>query len=80
MTGMASGLMRSLVNDRHGLWAETYLAGALPAMVESLGDYYAAASIAGAPVPPPGVISRAITIQVRADLGCPVKPQRHHLP
>lgn len=33
-------------------------------MVESLGDYFAAASIAGAPVPPPGVISRAISIQV----------------
>jgi len=34
--------------------------GALPAMVESLGDYFAADfSIAGAPVPPPGVIGRA---------------------
>lgn len=33
-------------------------------MVESLGDYYAAARISGAPVPPPDVISRAVTIQV----------------
>jgi nucleobase transporter 1/2 len=32
-------------------------------MVESLGDYFAAADIAGAPVPPPGVISRAIALQ-----------------
>eukprot|EP00884_Botryococcus_braunii_P002860 jgi/Botrbrau1/12575/Bobra.0169s0108.1 len=39
------------------------LAGALSAMVESLGDYYAAARIAGAPVPPPGLISRAVTWQ-----------------
>lgn len=37
--------------------------GALPAMVESLGDYFAAAAIAGAPVPPPGVISRAVALQ-----------------
>jgi nucleobase transporter 1/2 len=40
-----------------------HTAGALPAMVESLGDYFAAADIAGAPVPPPGVISRAIALQ-----------------
>jgi nucleobase transporter 1/2 len=32
-------------------------------MVESLGDYFAAADISGAPVPPPGVISRAIALQ-----------------
>lgn len=37
--------------------------GALPAMVESLGDYFAAADIAGAPVPPPSVISRAVALQ-----------------
>lgn len=49
----------------HISWASTLtmLAGALPAMVESLGDYFAAADIAGAPVPPPGVISRAIALQ-----------------
>lgn len=41
----------------------TMLAGALSAMVESLGDYYAAARIAGAPVPPPAIISRAVFIQ-----------------
>lgn len=41
----------------------TMLAGALSAMVESLGDYYAAARISGAPVPPPDVISRAVSIQ-----------------
>ena len=28
-----------------------------------LGDYYAAARIAGAPVPPPAIISRAVFIQ-----------------
>ncbi|KAF8056380.1 NAT1 [Scenedesmus sp. PABB004] len=46
-------------------WASTltFLAGALPAMVESLGDYFACASIVGAPVPPPPVISRAIALQ-----------------
>eukprot|EP00878_Enallax_costatus_P011584 GHUV01012092.1.p1 GENE.GHUV01012092.1~~GHUV01012092.1.p1 ORF type:complete len:539 (+),score=86.91 GHUV01012092.1:909-2525(+) len=46
-------------------WAGTLtmLAGALPAMVESLGDYFAAADIAGAPVPPPAVISRAVALQ-----------------
>jgi hypothetical protein len=32
-------------------------------MVESLGDYFAAADICGAPVPPPSVISRAIALQ-----------------
>jgi hypothetical protein len=37
--------------------------GALPAMVESLGDYFAAADISGAPVPPPSVISRAVALQ-----------------
>ena len=30
-----------------------------------LGDWYAAARIAGAPVPPPAVMSRATTVQVR---------------
>ncbi|KAK9789229.1 hypothetical protein WJX73_005194 [Symbiochloris irregularis] len=41
----------------------TMLAGALSAMVESLGDYYAAARIAGAPVPPPEIIARAVFVQ-----------------
>ncbi|KAI8476384.1 MAG: permease family-domain-containing protein [Monoraphidium minutum] len=41
----------------------TMLAGALPAMIESLGDYFACAQIAGAPVPPPDVLSRAISWQ-----------------
>ncbi|KAK9835389.1 hypothetical protein WJX81_006828 [Elliptochloris bilobata] len=41
----------------------TMLAGALSALVESLGDWYAAARICGAPVPPPAVISRATTVQ-----------------
>ena len=31
--------------------------------VESLGDYYAAAKICGAPVPPPAVLGRAVTWQ-----------------
>lgn len=41
----------------------TLFAGAISAMVESLGDYYAAASICGAPVPPPAVLGRAVTWQ-----------------
>lgn len=41
----------------------TMLAGALPAMIESLGDYFAAAELAGAPVPPPDVLSRAVAWQ-----------------
>lgn len=32
-------------------------------MVESLGDYYAAARISGAPVPPPDVLARGVTWQ-----------------
>ena len=32
-------------------------------MPGQLGDYYAAARIAGAPVPPPGLISRAVAVQ-----------------
>ncbi len=32
-------------------------------MVESLGDYFAAADICAAPVPPPAVISRAVALQ-----------------
>lgn len=46
-------------------WSSTFtmLAGALSAMVESLGDYYAAARISGAPVPPPAVLARAVTLQ-----------------
>lgn len=41
----------------------TMLAGALPAMIESLGDYYVCSHIAEAPVPPPDVLSRAISWQ-----------------
>ena len=37
------------------------LAGAISACVESLGDYYAAARISGAPVPPPGVLARGLS-------------------
>ncbi|CAK0786722.1 hypothetical protein CVIRNUC_009936 [Coccomyxa viridis] len=46
-------------------WGSTFamLAGAISAMVESLGDYYACARICGAPVPPPAVISRAVAFQ-----------------
>ena len=36
---------------------------ALPVSAQ-LGDYYAAARISGAPVPPPGVITRAVALQV----------------
>ena len=39
------------------------LAGAISAMIESLGDYYAAARISGAPVPPPDVLARGVTWQ-----------------
>jgi len=39
------------------------LAGALPAMIESLGDYYACSQISGAPIPPPDVLSRAVSWQ-----------------
>ena len=38
-------------------------AGAISAMIESLGDYYAAARISGAPVPPPDVLARGVTWQ-----------------
>lgn len=41
----------------------TMFAGAISAMVESLGDYYAAARISGAPVPPPDVLARGVTWQ-----------------
>ncbi|CAL5222118.1 g4434 [Coccomyxa viridis] len=46
-------------------WSSTFamLAGAISAMVESIGDYFAAAKICGAPVPPPDVISRAVGFQ-----------------
>ena len=37
--------------------------GAISAMVESLGDYYAAARISGAPVPPADVLARGVTWQ-----------------
>ena len=45
------------------------LGGALAAFVESLGDYYAAARISGAPVPPPAAVSRAVLFQ---GIGCAV--------
>ena len=41
----------------------TMLAGALPAMVQSVGDYYATARVSGAPPPPPAVVARAVTVQ-----------------
>jgi len=41
----------------------TMFAGAISAMIESLGDYYAAARISGAPVPPPDVLARGVTWQ-----------------
>ncbi|PNW70367.1 hypothetical protein CHLRE_17g716800v5 [Chlamydomonas reinhardtii] len=45
----------------------TMAAGALAAMIESTGDYYACARMCGAPVPPPYVISRGIGAE---GLGC----------
>lgn len=45
------------------------IGGALAAFVESLGDYYAAARICGAPVPPPAAISRGVLFQ---GIGCAV--------
>ncbi|GLC33094.1 hypothetical protein PLESTB_000371000 [Pleodorina starrii] len=45
----------------------TMLAGALAAMIESTGDYYACARMCGAPVPPPYIISRGIGAE---GLGC----------
>lgn len=45
--------------EGHGL----ICTGGLSAMVESLGDYYAAAAISGAPVPPPDVLARGVTWQ-----------------
>ena len=45
------------------------IGGALAAFVESLGDYYAAARISGAPVPPPAAITRAVLLQ---GIGCAI--------
>lgn len=45
------------------------LGGALAAFVESLGDYYAAARISGAPVPPPAAVFRGVLFQ---GIGCAV--------
>lgn len=45
------------------------IGGALAAFVESLGDYYAAARISGAPVPPPAAVSRGVLFQ---GIGCAV--------
>lgn len=39
------------------------LAAIIPAALESIGDYYAAARLAGAPQPPPAVVSRALTVE-----------------
>ena len=46
----------------------TYLT--LAPLGRQLGDWYAAARIAGAPVPPPAVMSRATTVQVRLSMCC----------
>lgn len=43
------------------------LAGYLASMVESIGDYYAAARLSGAPVPDPGTVNRGIGME---GLGC----------
>ncbi|GIL76348.1 hypothetical protein Vretifemale_5964 [Volvox reticuliferus] len=48
----------------------TMLAGALAAMIESTGDYYACARMCGAPVPPPYVISRGIGAEGMGCLMC----------
>ncbi|KAJ9531472.1 hypothetical protein QJQ45_015063 [Haematococcus lacustris] len=45
----------------------TMAAGALAAMIESVGDYYACARMAGAPVPPGYVIGRGVGAE---GLGC----------
>ena len=53
----------------------------MPVQVESLGDYYAAARISGAPVPPPEVLARAVTIQVRkADADAASNPGKYPHP
>ncbi len=39
------------------------LAAVIPAALESIGDYYAAARLAGAPKPPGEVVSRALAVE-----------------
>ena len=39
------------------------LAAVIPAALESIGDYYAAARLAGAPQPPAEVVSRALAVE-----------------
>ncbi|KAI7844268.1 hypothetical protein COHA_002066 [Chlorella ohadii] len=41
----------------------TMLAAVIPAALESIGDYYAAARLAGAPKPPGEVVSRALAVE-----------------
>lgn len=44
------------------------LAATLSSVVESIGDYYAAARICHAPIPPPSAMNRAIAIEGVASL------------
>lgn len=41
----------------------TLVAAVIPAALESIGDYYAAARLAGAPQPPGEVVSRALAME-----------------
>lgn len=41
----------------------TFLAAVIPAALESIGDYFAAARLANAPPPPPDVVSRALAVE-----------------
>lgn len=41
----------------------TMIAAVIPASLESIGDYYAAARLGGAPIPPTDVISRALAVE-----------------
>lgn len=41
----------------------TLVAAVIPASLESIGDYFAAARLGGAPQPPPDVISRALAVE-----------------
>lgn len=40
-----------------------FLAATISSIIESIGDYYAAARISGAPPPPPHAINRGIAIE-----------------
>ena len=44
-------------------WEKMANCGSLALRGVQLGDYYAAARISGAPVPPPAVLSRAVAVQ-----------------